>query len=354
MPCIAGIATAVPPFCYDQAQARDFARTMFSASPLNVERLLPIFLNTAIVQRHFCMPAEWYRTNHSFHEKNRLYLQHALALAEKVLAALCEEQKLAPEEIDHLFFISTTGLATPSIDAHLFNRLRMKPGLRRTPIWGLGCAGGVSGLARATDWLKAYPAKKAAVIALELCSLTFIRNDLSKGNFVATSLFADGAAAALLVGDECKPARERGIEVLASDAITWPDSLDVMGWEIDAPGLKVLFSRDIPTIVLESARPSILNFLNEQKIALDDVAMFLSHPGGAKVIASYTEALALPEAKTKYMWSVLRNYGNMSSATVLFVLEEYLKSNDYRRGDLVLSTTLGPGFSSEMILGKCR
>lgn len=354
MPCIAGIATAVPQYCYGQSEARDFARAMFSESRLNVDRLLPIFLNTAIAQRHFCMPAEWYRTNHSFHEKNRLYVEHALVLAEKVLTALCAEQNCAPEEIDHLFFVSTTGLATPSIDAHLFNRLRMKPSLRRTPIWGLGCAGGISGLARATDWLKAYPAKKAAVIALELCSLTFIRNDLSKGNFVATSLFADGAAAALLLGDECQAARERGLEVLASDAITWPDSLDVMGWEVDAPGLKVLFSRDIPTIVLESARPSILNFLAEQKIALDDVAMFLSHPGGAKVIAAYCEALALPEVKTKHMWDVLRNYGNMSSATVLFVLNEYLRSPDYRGGDLVLSTTLGPGFSSEMILGKCR
>ncbi len=354
MPCIAGIATTVPRFCYGQSEARDFARHMFSESSLNVDRLLPIFLNTAIAQRHFCMPAEWYRTDHSFHDKNRLYLEHALALSEKVMRALCEEQRLAPEEIDHLFFVSTTGLATPSLDAHLFNRLKMKPALRRTPIWGLGCAGGISGLARAADWLKAYPAKKAVVIALELCSLTFIRNDLSKGNFVATSLFADGAAAALLVGDHCAPTHARGFELLASEAITWPDSLDVMGWEIAAPGLKVLFSRDIPTIVLESARPSILNFLAEQKIALNDVAMFLSHPGGAKVIAAYCEALALPEVKTKYMWNVLRNYGNMSSATVLFVLEEYLRSADYRRGDLVLSTTLGPGFSSEMILGKCR
>ncbi|MEK7728617.1 MAG: 3-oxoacyl-[acyl-carrier-protein] synthase III C-terminal domain-containing protein [candidate division KSB1 bacterium] len=354
MPYIAGIATAVPQYCYGQAEARDFARSMFSESGLNVDRLLPIFLNTAIAQRHFCMPAEWYRTNHSFHEKNRLYVEHALALSEKVVRALCEQHSLGPEEIDHLFFISTTGLATPSIDAHLFNRLKLKPSLRRTPIWGLGCAGGVAGLARAADWLKAYPAKKAVVIALELCSLTFISNDLSKGNFVATSLFADGAAGALLAGDACAPRRERGFDLLASEAITWPDSLDVMGWEIAPPGLKVLFSRDIPTIVSESARPSILNFLSAQKTALADVAMFLSHPGGAKVIAAYSEALAIPEEKTKHMWNVLRDYGNMSSATVLFVLEEYLRSTDYRRGELVLSTTLGPGFSSEMILGKCR
>jgi len=300
------------------------------------------------------MPAEWYGTNHSFQEKNRLYLEHALQLSEQALRNLCERSGLAPEEIDHLFFVSSTGIATPSLDAHLFNKLKMKPALRRTPIWGLGCAGGVSGLARATDWLKAYPTKKAAVIAIELCSLTFIRNDLSKSNFVATSLFADGAAAALLLGDQCHHASARGFDILASEAITWRDSLGVMGWELAEEGLKVLFSSDIPTIVLESAQPSILQFLSEHKIALNEIAMFLSHPGGAKVITAYSEALALPAAKTKYMWSVLRQYGNMSSATVLFVLQEYLNSEDYRRGDLVLSTTLGPGFSSEMILGKCR
>ncbi len=352
MPHIAGIETVVPQFCYGQTEVRDFARRMFDASPLNVERLLPIFLNTTITERYFCMPAAWYGANHSFEEKNGLYVENARSLSEQAVRKLCESCALAPQEIDHLFFVSTTGIATPSLDAHLFNTLQLKPSLRRTPIWGLGCAGGVAGLARAADWLKAYPTKKAVVVALELCSLTFIRNDLSKANFVATSLFADGAAAALLLGDECAQARARGFEVLASEAITWRDSLDVMGWEVAASGLKVLFSRDIPSIVLESARPGILQFLEQQNLALSDIANFLSHPGGAKVIAAYCEALALPEEKTQHMRNVLSRYGNMSSATVLFVLREYLQSADYRSGDLMLSTTLGPGFSSEMILGR--
>lgn len=352
MPRIAGIETLVPQYCYGQAEVREFARRMFDASPLNVERLLPIFLNTTIEQRFFCMPAEWYGANHSFHEKNRLYVEHARKLADQVVRNLCASCDLAPQEIDHLFFVSTTGISTPSLDAHLFNTLQLKPSVRRSPIWGLGCAGGVAGLARAVDWLKAYPAKKAVVVALELCSLTFIRNDISKGNFVATSLFADGAAAALLIGDKCGEVNARGFEVLASEAITWRDSLDVMGWDLAESGLQVLFSRDIPTIVLESARPSILQFLDEQKIALSDIANFLSHPGGAKVIAAYCEALGVPEEKTEHMRSVLRKYGNMSSATVLFVLQDYLQSQAYRRNDLILSTTLGPGFSSEMILGR--
>lgn len=353
MPQIAGIETIVPQYCYGQTEVRDFARNMFDASPLNVERLLPIFLNTTIAERYFCMPADWYGANHSFQEKNSLYLEHARKLSHQVVCTLCENCQLAPQEIDHLFLVSTTGIATPSLDAHLFNTLKLKPSVRRTPIWGLGCAGGVAGLARAADWLKAYPSKKAVVVALELCSLTFIRNDLSKGNFVATSLFADGAAAALLTGDDCGGVHTRGFEVLASEAITWQDSLDVMGWELAESGLKVLFSQDIPTIVLESARPSILQFLQEQNFALADIANFLSHPGGAKVIAAYSEALGIPEEKTRHMRNVLSRYGNMSSATVLFVLREFLQSEDYRRDALILSTTLGPGFSSEMILGKC-
>ncbi len=354
LPTLVGIETIVPPFVYRQEVAGEFARQLFGGSAINVARLLPIFKHAEIDQRHFCMPAEWYGQEHSFSEKNRLYTEQAVALASAAVRRLCAQHQLTPQEIDHLFFVSTTGIATPSIDAHLVNTLSLRPSVRRSPLWGLGCAGGVAGLSRAADWLRAYPDKRAVVIALELCSLTFIRRDFSKSNFVATSLFGDGAAAALLVGDASPLDGLRGIRILASDAITWRDSLEVMGWEMNDHGLKVLFSKDIPTIVRESARPAIQQFLAGQGMTLDDVSDFLSHPGGAKVIAAYTEALDIPPHKTKYMWQVLRDYGNMSSATVLFVWHEYLKSADYKSGNHILATTLGPGFSSEMILGQCQ
>ncbi len=354
MPTLVGIETIVPPFVYRQEVAGDFARQLFGGSAINVTRLLPVFKHAEIDQRHFCMPAEWYGQEHSFSEKNRLYTEHAVALSSTAVDRLCAKHQLAPQEIDHLFFVSTTGIATPSIDAHLVNTLSLRPSVRRSPLWGLGCAGGVAGISRAADWLKAYPEKRAVVIALELCSLTFIRRDFSKSNFVATSLFGDGAAAALLVGDACPLDYPRGVRILASDAITWRDSLEVMGWEINDNGLKVVFSKDIPTIVRESARPAIQQFLAAQGMKLDDISDFLSHPGGAKVIAAYTEALDIPPDKTKYMWQILRDYGNMSSATVLFVWHEYLKSADYKSGNHILATTLGPGFSSEMILGQCQ
>lgn len=354
MPLIIGIETIVPNYVYRQDFASDFVQRLYGGSSMDIERLLPIFVNTGIDKRHFCMPAEWYGESHSFSEKNRLYTQHAIRLASDVVRNLCEQNRISPQEIDHLFFVSTTGLATPSIDAHLVNTLQLSSSVKRSPIWGLGCAGGIAGLARAADWLTAYPSKRAVVIALELCSLTFIRNDFSKSNFVATSLFGDGAAAALLVGDECDPTDKRAIRINASQAVTWRDTLGVMGWELNDEGLKVLFSKDIPMIVRDSAKPSILEFLAAHGLTLDDISDFLSHPGGAKVIDAYAQALGLPRHKTDFMWQILREYGNMSSATVLFVLHKYLTSSDYKSESRVLSTTLGPGFSSEMILGQCQ
>ena len=353
MPRIIAIEPVVPEHVIEQSAAADSVRALFAGSFKDVDRLLPIFANTEIDRRYFCMPPEWFKHNHAFAEKNKLYFTYALQLCEKAIRQLLARVELAPEKIDHIFFISTTGVATPSLDAHLLNRLHLAPNIRRTPIWGLGCAGGVAGIARATDWLKAYPEKIALVVAVELCSLTFIRDDISKSNFVATSLFGDGAAAVLLAGDQCKLRQRRMLGVTASDSITWQDSLDVMGWEINHDGLKVLFSRDIPTIVQQSARPAVLQFLAQQSVALADITACVSHPGGAKVIRAYEAALELAPAQTRHMWNVLRQFGNMSSVTVLFVLHEFLQSPDFQTGAITFSSTLGPGFTSEMFLGAC-
>ncbi|MDZ7343650.1 MAG: type III polyketide synthase [candidate division KSB1 bacterium] len=353
MPRIIDIEPVVPGYEIDQKTARKVARHLFSHAPLDIERLLPIFENTCIEKRYSCVPLEWFTISHSFHEKNQLYLKNALDLCRKAVAAIIDRVNLPARNIAHIFFVSTTGIATPSLDAHLFNIFDFSPSIRRTPIWGLGCAGGISGIARAVDWLKAYPRQVALVVAVELCTLTFIRSDFSKSNFIATSLFGDGAGAVLLGGDDCPLTTDRMISVVSSDAITWKKSLEVMGWEVNDSGLKVLFSRDIPTIVHNSAKPTILEFLAKNDLRLEDISAFLSHPGGAKVINAYQDALALSSEKTKYMWEVLRQFGNMSSATVLFVLDRFMKSSDYNSGQKLLSCSLGPGFSSEMILGVC-
>jgi alkylresorcinol/alkylpyrone synthase len=353
MPRIIEIAAVVPEYAIAQSAVADFVHGLFANSFRDIERLLPIFENTEIEKRYSCVPLEWFKSNHSFHEKNRLYIENAIKLSEKAVRKLVVRAAVRPEEIDHVFFVSTTGIATPSIDAHLFNRLEFSPFIRRTPIWGLGCGGGIAGLARAADWLKAYPRRMALVVAVELCSLTFIRDDISKSNFVATSLFGDGAAAVLLGGDECPLTRPRMIEVTASGVMNWKDSLAVMGWEVNQDGLKVLFSKDIPAIVHQSAKPAIIDFLAQHGLTLSRLSAFPSHPGGAKVIRAYEAALELSAEKTRHMWRVLKKFGNMSSATVLFVLKEFLRSGDYKPGEKILSCSLGPGFTSEMILGTC-
>ena len=206
---------------------------------------------------------------------------------------------------------------------------------------------------RASHWLKAFPEETALVVALELCGLTFIRNDLSKSNFVATSLFADGCGAAVLAGDQSTMGNGSGLLIEGTAAVTWENTLEIMGWEIVDGGLKVLFSKSIPRVVHSSARPVVVGFLEERGVAMSDVRHFLSHPGGAKVIEAYKDALGLEESQVRSMREVLSGYGNMSSATILFVFRHFLDSGEYRRGDRAFGTALGPGFSSEMMLMRC-
>jgi alkylresorcinol/alkylpyrone synthase len=350
MPGIMSIGTTVPPYKIRQNEASQIVKNLFGHSDLELHRLLPIFQNTEIDERYFSAPIEWYEQNHGFATKNRLYVQTTLALCCEAVKKACESARIQPQEIDHIFFVSTTGISTPSIDAHLLNLLHFKAGIRRTPIWGLGCAGGVAGLSRAYDWLKAYTDKIALVIAVELCSLTFIRNDLSKNNFVATALFGDGCAAALLVGDRHKARINRTLQIQDNASITWRDSLDVMGWEIDASGFKVIFSQSIPTIVSHSSLHAITEFLEKNRMDMKNIDYFLSHPGGAKVIQAYKKTLELEESQIESMRAVLRKYGNMSSTTVFFVLKHFLNSSRYRGNATLLSAALGPGFSSEMLL----
>ncbi len=344
---ISSVATAVPGHQAGQQLAQQFCRALFHETYPDIDRLLPVFNNSQVENRYFSAPKEWFETDHSFAEKNQLYIKTALELGEAAILSCLRNAGLEPQDIDHLFFVSTTGLATPSIDARLINILKLRPHVRRTPIWGLGCAGGVAGLSRAFEYTTAFPRERALVLALELCGLTFQRNDLSKSNLVATSLFGDGAAAALVSGAETG---DEGPRIVASQSTLWYESLDVMGWDINNHGLKVLFSRDIPSIVRNLALPALLEFLTAQGLALDDLCHIIAHPGGAKVIEAYEKALGLTDGKMDRASGILRRYGNMSSPTVLFVLEDFVRSQAIHRGEYGLITSLGPGFSSEMMI----
>lgn len=344
---INSVGTAVPQYCVGQEVAQQFSRNMFGQAFPDIDRLLGLFNNTLVEKRHFAAPPEWFAAEHSFSEKNALYIESALEIGRAAVLDCLDRAALSPTDVDHFIFVSTTGLATPSIDARLINILQMRKNIKRTPVWGLGCAGGAAGLSRAFEYTRAFPQERALVLALELCALTFQRNDLSKSNLVATSLFADGAGAVLVSGEEVGG---DGLKILGSRSTLWYDSLDVMGWEINDRGLKVLFSRDIPSIVRKCVLPNLLEFLQDHELELHDLLHIVAHPGGAKVIEAYQEALRLGENQLRHSRDVLRHYGNMSSPTVLFVLKEFLSAGTIRPSEYGLLTALGPGFSSEMLL----
>ncbi len=350
-PRLTALATSVPPHALSQADVQRLAARLFAATLDANSRLLEVFDNAEITKRHTCVPLEWLEEPHPFGERNDLYISNAVSLGKEVAKAALDRAGLTARDVDHLVFVSSTGLSTPSIDALIANELGFRFDSKRTPIWGLGCAGGAVGLSRARDFALADPSARVLLVALELCSLTFQPEDVTKRNLVAASLFADGAAAAVIVGRDVaiEPGR-RTLEITASQSILWKDTLDVMGWTIDGDGLHVVFSRDIPSIVREKLRPSLAAFLDRQGLAMDDVDHLVTHPGGVKVLRAYAEALGLAPERFQHARDVLREYGNMSSPSCLFVLERFLSTQEIGAGERALVSALGPGFSAEYVL----
>jgi len=352
---IAAVGTAVPDHRVPQADVKEAVRRMFGASVPQLDRLLTIFEHGGIESRHFCVPLEWFLLPHDAEEKHRLFVEHASALAERAARRCLDRAGVSPSEVDHIVFVTTTGTATPSLDARLYNRLGFRSDVKRSPIWGLGCAGGAAGLSRAAEYVRAFPGHRCLLVSVELCSLTFIRNDASKSNLVATSLFADGAAAALVEGETAAASRSAAgrplPRIVSTRSAIWPDSLDVMGWDVTNDGLKVVFSKDIPTIVTREMRGVVDALLAPAGLSPADIAHYMLHPGGRKVLQAYGKALDLAPGKLAAAERVLRRNGNMSSCTVLFVLEEALAAEDGPRpGELGVAGALGPGFSSELLL----
>ena len=350
LPRILAVATATPSIELRHEDIRAFAARHFGDLITEDPRLLDIFDHTGIDRRFLCVPLEWLSTAGSFAEKNALYVKEAVDLGAEVAACALDRAHLRAEDVDHVLYVSSTGISTPTIDALIANRIGLRDDVRRTPIWGLGCAGGAAGLSRARDFALANPAARVLVIALELCSLTFLPGDLSKRNLVAVSLFADGAAAAIVGGSDVARNDGPGLSIRASHSTLWKDTLDVMGWELEESGLRVVFSRSIPSIVVEQVRPSLDAFLSSHALSLTDVRHIVAHPGGAKVLGAYAEALDLPPTALVHARETLRAFGNMSSPSCLFVLERFLAAGDIAPGDHAVIMALGPGFTAEYVL----
>jgi alkylresorcinol/alkylpyrone synthase len=329
-----------------QAGAVEFARAHFGGKVPDIERLLSVFVNSGIESRYFSVPAEWFNQPHSIAEKNRLYIESATDLCAEASRKAMATAGLAPEAIDYIVYLNTTGIATPSIDARLINVLGLRHDIRRTPIWGLGCAGGVAALSHAYHYLLGHPNDTVLVVCAELCGLTFLADDFSRSNLVASALFGEGAAAVIVKNST----QSDGLQLIATNSRFYPDSLDVMGWNVVEAGLQVIFAQRIPDIVAAHAREDLRSFLQRHELTLDDIEEYLFHPGGTKVLAAYETALGIDNGKFEHARSTLRDFGNMSSVTVLFVLRRFLEHTDRERNRYSLVSALGPGFCSESVL----
>ncbi|MCA9728004.1 MAG: type III polyketide synthase [Candidatus Eisenbacteria bacterium] len=351
MPHITAVTTALPPHEVTQAAARMFASAFFGPHLTETARLLPVFDHAGVDRRYFSRPPEWFRAPRTFAEKNHTHLEAATALGERACRSILERCGLSPTDIDAIFVVNSTGVATPSLDAHLLHRLGMRRDARRIPLWGLGCAGGVSGLAHACQYLEGRPRERVLLLSLELCGLTFLSGDYSRANLIACALFGEGAAAVIVEGDEIEGRREGPrIEFEGAYSTHYPDSLDVMGWHVVDEGLQVVFAQRIPQIVRREAGGHFQGLLDRFGITRDDIDHYVLHPGGAKVLDAYQETLALYDDDVAFSRSVLRDFGNMSSVTVLFVLQRLLESMDPRARGRAWLSALGPGFSSESLL----
>jgi alkylresorcinol/alkylpyrone synthase len=342
-PRLLSLATAVPKHVLGQETVSETARHIFGmAGVADLERMVAVFGNAGIERRYSAVPVDWFEKPHGWTDRNNLYLEHALALIEEAARQALADAHLRPEDIDQVVAVSTTGIATPSLDALLLNRLPLRSDVRRLPIFGLGCAGGVLGLARAADLARAAPRSRVLFLVVELCALCFRHGDFTKSNLVATALFGDGATAAVISTEGADP--KKSYPALgASGEFTWPHSLDIMGWDVADDGLKAIFSRDIPALVQRDLRQAAENFLRRHDLTVRDIDYFVCHPGGAKVLDALEEAFALAPGALGHARATLRDYGNMSAATVIFVLKRMLDAGVHGR---MLMTALGPGFTA--------
>jgi alkylresorcinol/alkylpyrone synthase len=336
---VRAVATAVPDHVLGQTDARAFARSFFAPDFPDIDRLLRAFGNTGIAQRQLARPIAWYGEPRTFPEKNAVYRRTALQLAEAAATSVIERAGIDRGSIGALVFVSTTGVSTPSLDSFLVQILDLPRSIARVPVWGLGCAGGASGLARAAELVKGT-GRAVLLVAVEVCSATFMYGDRSKSNLIATALFGDGAAAAVITPDD------QGVEILGGHSRLLDDTEDVMGWTLREDGLQVRFARSIPKIVADVVPEFARDAARRVGVEPASLHHFVLHPGGAKVLLAYEEALGVPSSRVEHAYAVLREHGNMSSPTVLFVLERFMAEVP-RSGANGLLLGLGPGFSAE-------
>ena len=338
---LVSLATSVPPHVFRQKDVLTAAWQAFGTRFPDFERFSSIFTNTGIVKRHFVKPFDWYVEPRGWPERSEAFLEGAEALFVDVTGKALANADLTGGDIDTVVTVSSTGIATPSLEARVARRIGFRSDTTRVPVFGLGCAGGTSGLSIASRLAQARPGTNVLLVTIELCSLALRLDELTKANIVATSLFGDGAAAVILrAGDGGATRIENSGEHL------WPDTLGIMGWRVDPDGFGVIFRRTIPDFVIAHLNPAMLQILAAMQLSMEDIDRFICHPGGTRVINALETALALDQGTLDHERQVIADYGNMSSPTILFVLEQARAKGLPARS---LLTALGPGFTASCV-----
>lgn len=344
---IAGVGRAFPEHYYPQAVLSEALKKHWGKRHFNLDRLDQLHQNVLVDGRHLALTLDEYEALDTFTAANDAFIRVAVEVGARALENALEAAGLGAQDVSHLIFVSTTGIATPSVDARIVNRIGLRSDIKRTPLFGLGCVAGAVGITRASDYLRAFPGEVAALLSVELCSLTLQRRDLSIPNIIATGLFGDGAAAVVLVGADRGAS---GPRVAASRSVFYRDTERVMGWDITADGFSVVLSGEIPTLVKREMRRDVDSFLESCGLSLGDIEVFVCHPGGPKILEAFQEALGVPEEALALTWDTLKRVGNLSSASVLLVLDDTLKTKAPPPGAYGLLMAMGPGFCSELVL----
>ena len=342
---IAAVGRALPDHFVDQETLIGAFRSAWAARHHNVARIEQLHRNAMVGGRHLALPAEAYLTL-DFTSANEAFVRVATEVGGRAVMAALEAFGAAPTDVDAIWFTTVTGVAAPSIDARLVNRLGFRSDIKRTPIFGLGCVAGAAGVARAADYLVGHPDALVVLLSVELCSLTLQKDDLSIPNLVATGLFGDGAAAVVLTGASRSAV---GPRIAASRSVFYPDTEDVMGWQVGSSGFRIVLSSEVPDMVRRHLRDDIRAFLADHGLGVPDIAAWVAHPGGPKVLEALQEELGLPRAALQRTWDSLAAVGNLSSSSVQFVLADTL-ADPPPPGGWGLLIAMGPGFCSELVL----
>jgi len=318
---------------------------VFDIPERRLEALMSIADNAQVNKRYSIFPIEYTVEPRPLSKTNEEYIEHAVKLGRQAAEECLQRAGLRPDEVDLIITVSCTGFMIPSLDAHLINLMGFRSNVRRMPFTELGCAAGAMALARAADYLKANPGGNVLIISVELPSLTFQRKDISQANLISSILFGDGAAAVLVTGRE-----HQGPKILVSETYTFPDSLGAMGFDLRDSGFHILLSKDVPEMIGAKIRGLVDGFLERHGRKQEDIKGWILHPGGARLLGNIEKELGLCKCDTQPSWDILSNVGNLSSATILFILQEWLEKRPLKSGEYALAAAFGPGFSAEFLL----